>query len=169
MLDQMIYVILAAIAILSALFVAFSRNPVYCVISLVVTMLSLAGIFLIIQAPFVALIQVLVYAGAIMVLFLYVVMLINPRPTDVPVELYPVQRGGGLIGVIALAVFFLLICGSWVWYVYRTIPPMGFEFASFSVSVITTRLMNDYLLPFELTSVLLLVAIVGAVLIAKRN
>jgi len=166
---DLIYSILAAIALLSAAFVAFSPNPVYAVISLVVTMLSLAGIFLVIQAPFVALIQVLVYAGAILVLFLYVIMLINPRRTDAPVELYLTQRGGALVALAAAVAIFMLLSGRWLWTTYKMAPAVDFEFQSFSVSEITWRLMGEYLLPFELTSVLLLVAIVGAVLIAKRN
>jgi len=161
---ELIYSILAVVAVISAAFVAFSRKAVYGALSLVVTMLCLAGIFLVIQSPFVAMIQILVYAGAIMVLFLYVIMLLNPRQTDPPAEAVIARRGTAIL----LVVFFLALTIGFIWRVYSALP-RGFQFKAVAVKAIAKALLTDYLLPFELTSVLLLVAIVGAVLIAKRN
>ena len=158
------YSALFVLAIVSAILVVSLSNTVYCALSLVVTMLCLAGIFLLIQAPFVALIQVLVYAGAIMVLFLYVIMLLNPRKMEPVAEIVITRRG---IAFLLAAVFFLLTAAS-VLPVPRAIA-RGFRFQAVGIKTLATDLLTEYLLPFELTSVLLLVAIVGAVLIAKRN
>jgi len=161
---DLIYSILAVVAVISATFVAFSRKAVYCALWLVVTMLCLAGIFLVIQSPFVAMIQILVYAGAIMVLFLYVIMLLNPRQTEPLAEIVIARRGTAIL----LVLFFLALTVGFMWRAYSVLPK-GFQFKAIAVKDIAKALLTDYLLPFELTSVLLLVAIVGAVLIAKRN
>jgi NADH:ubiquinone oxidoreductase subunit 6 (subunit J) len=127
-------------------------------------MLCLAGIYLVIQAPFVALIQVLVYAGAIMVLFLYVIMLLNPRQAEPIVASVIVRRFWARL--LFLLLFFLI--SAWLWLIYSPAKAQT-QWESVPVKTIATRLLTDFLLPFELTSVLLLVAIVGAVLIARRN
>jgi len=158
------YSFLFALAVMSAGFVAFSRKAIYCALALVVTMLSLAGIFLLIQAPFVALIQVLVYAGAVMVLFLYVIMLINPRVIEQVTVVAITRRGWA---AFAGAAFLLLVFG-WglsLWTTMAAAPPPR----AVDVKEIATLLLTDYLLLFEVTSVLLLVAIIGAVLIARRH
>jgi len=160
---SLIYFALATVAILSACCVVLSRNTIYCALSLVVTMLALAGIFLLIQSPFVAVIQVLVYAGAVMVLFLYVIMLINPRQPE-PIIGNPLVRRWAQI---LFFTFLLLVCG-WLGLLYSAEEVRG-PWELVSVKTIATRLLTDFLLPFELTSVLLLVAILGAVLIARRD
>ncbi|MCX8035911.1 MAG: NADH-quinone oxidoreductase subunit J [Candidatus Sumerlaeia bacterium] len=160
------YAFLATMAILSAAYVAFSRKTVYAVLALVVTMLSLAGIFLLIQSPFAALIQVFVYAGAILVLFLYVIMLLNPRQTDVTIRSMVEHRGPMLVVAGVLTASFFFLTAKWLITVYGADE---FQFKEFSLIEVASRLLSDYLLPFELTSILLLMAIIGAVLIAKRN
>lgn len=161
---HLIYATLCVLAITSAILVVTLSNTVYCALSLVVTMLCLAGIFLLIQAPFVALIQVLVYTGAIMVLFLYVIMLLNPRKMEPVAEIVIARRG---VAFLLAAAFFLLAAAS-VFPVPRAIA-RGFRFEVVGIKTLAADLLTEYLLPFELTSVLLLVAIVGAVLIARRN
>jgi NADH-quinone oxidoreductase subunit J len=161
--QNLIYFALATVAILSACCVVLSRHTIYCALSLVVTMLALAGIFLLIQSPFVAVIQVLVYAGAVMVLFLYVIMLINPRHTE-PIIGNPLARRWARI---LFFTFLMLVCG-WLGLLYSAEDVRG-PWELVSVKTIATRLLTDFLLPFELTSVLLLVAILGAVLIARRD
>jgi len=164
MLLSSIYYIFALTAVLSAFGVVFSTRPVYCLLSLVVTMLSLAGIFVIIQTPFVAVIQVLVYAGAILVLFLYVIMLINPRQIEPLVEIVITRRLGA---VLLTLMFSLLILGTLL-RLYRAVPK-DVKLVTFDAKDIAVRMFTDYLLPFEITSVLLLVAIIGAVIMARRG
>lgn len=159
-----IYVTLATLAIVSAFIVVFSPRAAYSALALVVTMLCLAGIFLVIQAPFVALIQILVYAGAIMVLFLYVIMLLNPRHSE-PLPEFALARRGSAIFLVAV---FFLMGAIWMWKTKPALSPTV-VFTAPEIKTIALRLMTDYMLPFELTSILLLVAIVGAVLIAKRD
>ncbi len=160
------YAFLATLAILSAAYVAFSRKTVYAVLALVVAMLSLAGIFLLIQSPFAALIQVFVYAGAILVLFLYVIMLLNPRQADVTIRSVFENRGPFLAAAGVFVAGFFFLTAKWLLTVYTV---ERFQFEEFSLIEVASRLLTDYLLPFELTSILLLMAIIGAVLIAKRN
>jgi len=162
---NIIYFALVLGAIISAGGVVFLSNTVYCALSLVVTMLCLAGIYLVIHAPFVALIQVLVYAGAVMVLFLYVIMLLNPRRAE-PIVGTVIERR--IWVVILFVAIFLPLTVVWLWRLYPMLEKPAYWDVVPVVSV-ATRLLTDLLLPFELTSVLLLVAIVGAVLIAKRD
>jgi len=164
MLLDVTYYSFAVVAMLSALGVVFSTRPVYCLLSLVVTMLSLAGIFVIIQSPFVALVQVLVYAGAILVLFLYVIMLINPRQIEPIVEIVITRR---LSAVLLALMFFLLTLGTLLR--FHGAVPKDVNLTTFGVKDIAARMLTDYMLPFELTSVLLLIAIIGAVVIVRRN
>jgi len=161
----LIYLFLATGSIVAALGVVFLRNTIYGALSLVVTMLCLAGVYLLVNAPFVALIQVLVYAGAIMVLFLYVIMLLNPRRLE-PIVQNVIERRFWL--VLLFLGFFVPLIVTWLWRLYGTMErPERWELVP--VKSLATRLLTDFLLPFELTSVLLLVAIIGAVLIAKRD
>lgn len=161
---SILYSVFFVTAVFSAILVATLRSAVYCALSLVVTMLSLAGIFLLIKAPFVALIQVLVYAGAIMVLFLYVIMLLNPRVREPVVELVVARRGVGFL----LVLMFFLLTAAWLSRVFLQVEEVVSPRAA-GVGALAERMLTYYLLPFELLSVLLLVAIVGAVAIAKRG
>jgi len=175
---SVLYYTLFGVTVLAAFLVVTMPNTLYCAISLIVAMLSLAGIFLLIEAPFVALIQVLVYAGAIMVLFLYIIMLLNLRSgrplarlfSERPDSLHIILSRPAVRAFIAapLAMIFFLLSAAWVIPLFKE-AGTDFKFQSFSVKALTVRMMTDYLLPFELTSVLLLIAIIGAVLIAKRN
>jgi len=159
----LIYFTLATIALLSACYVVLSRHTLYGALSLVVTMLCLAGIYLLMQAPFVALVQVLVYAGAVMVLFLYVIMLLNPRETE-PIIENPTARRWARV----LFSLFLFLTLLWLGLLYSS-AEISVVWETVPVKAIAARLLTDFLLPFELTSVLLLVAIIGAVLIARRD
>jgi NADH-quinone oxidoreductase subunit J len=147
----------------AVLVIAPGLKTIYRTLALVATMLCLVVIFVLIQAPFVALIQLFVYAGAIMVLFLYVVMLVNPR-LDEPIQL----TFGGPGVALLLSAMFLLFSMSWILQIVRySSEPVRFH--TVSVHNLAAQLLGKYLLPFELTSVLLLVAIVGAILIARRQ
>src|SRR5262245_61849118 len=147
------------------------RNPVASALWLVVTLFALAAMFVLLDAQFIAALQVLVYAGAIMVLFLFVIMLLNlgrPGPTDIkgPVGL-------GIAAVLAVALLLQL-------QVLRTTPPpdtiqlpagtlVEMQVRQGTVGAVANPLFEAYLIPFEIASLLLLAAIVGAVVLAKRK
>ena len=164
-----LFYIFAVAAVGTALMVISSRNAVYSALYLIGTLFSLACIFLLLHAEFIAAIQVLVYAGAIMVLFLFVIMLLNVGAEKrTPIKLKG-QKVAGLLIALGLLVFLFVRT--------RGIPqpaPVG----PFSperlaevgnVKAIGRLLFTDYLLPFEITSILLFVAIIGAVVLARRS
>lgn len=146
-------------AIVSAVGVIRSRSAVYSVLWLVLAMCFTAGLFALLGAVLVASIQVLVYAGAILVLFLFVVMLIDVRQTDAG------TRAGAAVlfpGALAAAAFALILWAS------RTITGAGAG-ASGSPAALGRLLFTKYALPFELTSLLLLAAVVSIVVLAKKD
>jgi NADH-quinone oxidoreductase subunit J len=162
---QILFFILAAVALISGGLVVFQRHPLRSALWLIVNFFAVAGIYLLAHAEFIAVIQVIVYAGAIMVLFLFVIMLLNlRRPEEAPAV---PQMGLKLLGTV-LACFTGLI----MVYAYRTVklPPAPKMIAGLgNTETIARSLFTNYLLPFEVTSVLLLVAIVGAVVLAKTR
>ena len=162
--------IFAAAAVGSALLCITRRNTVASALWLVVTLFQLAALFVILDAQFLAVLQVLVYAGAIMVLFLFVIMLLNlgPKtPSDIK----------GPIG-IGIGTFLAAALGLQLFILVRSAPPadvsmpagaMAAQQGQGIVGVVARPLFTTYVLPFEITSVLLLAAIVGAVVLAKRQ
>jgi len=159
-----LFFLLAITCVGAVLGMIISRNQAHNALFLVLAFACLGGLFGLLDAPFIAAVQIIIYAGAIMVLFLYVIMLLNPRKMEPVAEIVITRRG---IAFLLAAVFFLLTAAS-VLPVPRAIA-RGFRFEAVGIKTLATDLLTEYLLPFELTSVLLLVAIVGAVLIAKRN
>ncbi len=160
------FLILAAAAIAGALGVVLSKKPVYSALSLLVNFAVVAVLFISLQAQFVAVVQIIVYAGAIVVLFLFVIMLIGG---DLPgVAIRPRGRAvaavvAALAGVLALAgLGYAVIAGSPA-AMSGAVPGNG------SVQAIGEALFTTYLLPFELASMLLLVAMVGAVALARKD
>jgi NADH-quinone oxidoreductase subunit J len=161
----------AGLAIASALCCITRKNPVASALWLVVTLFSLAALFVILDAQFIAVLQVLVYAGAIMVLFLFVIMLLNlgrQRVTDV--------KGPVGVGIAALLGGLLLFQ---LWSLRHAAPSESLRLPPGAVArlqqdqgivaAIARPLFDTYLVPFEITSILLLAAIVGAVVLAKRR
>ncbi len=169
--EVVIFWIFSAIAVASALLCVTRRNPIASALWLVLTMFSLAGIFVLLDAHFIAAMQVLVYAGAVMVLFLFVIMLLNVGKADT--NDLPGWLGHALMlgigGVLAIE----------LWAMTRIMPaedirlPAGtirqMNEQAGAVQVISEPLFREYLVPFEITSVLLLAAVVGAVVLAKRR
>jgi NADH-quinone oxidoreductase subunit J len=164
------FYLFAAMAVGGALSVLLFRSPVYCALALVGTFGFLAAIFILLGSEFVAAIQILIYAGAIMVLFLFVIMLLNlrtvgqfslrwtlPKVLGVAVSLGILAQ---LIGVFTSPAARL---GPQDVYSAERIAEEG------AVQIIGQILFTDYVLPFEVISVLLMVAVIGAVLIAKRR
>ena len=168
MFESILFAVFAGIAIGCALGVVFHRNPVHCALLLVGVLLSVAGIFILLHAQFVAALQVIVYAGAIMVLFLFVVMLLNIKG-ETPLLTPGAAKGFGFL--FALIVFVELI-----WTAVQPASegqrmpeavPLPADFGS--PAALGRVLYTVWLYPFEITSILLLVAVVGAVVLAKRK
>ena len=167
--DALSFYVFGAIAIAASLLVIAQRNPIYSVLLLIASFGALSGLYVLLDAPFVAVIQIIVYAGAIMVLFLFVVMLLNaPREeTEYDERVHPLLREGPTRfgGELALALAVEL-----VWALTRHSESGAFAGGSVSsVSAIGRSLFTDYAFAFEVTSVLILVAMVGAVVLAKRD
>jgi NADH-quinone oxidoreductase subunit J len=162
----------ATVAVVASLLVIAQRNPIYSVLLLIVSFGALSGLYVLLDAPFVAVIQIIVYAGAIMVLFLFVVMLLNAPHEDTDEDLARGVRRGGGTGVKAVGVLLALAFAlELVWALGRGGLAAG-ELgggAAGSAAAIGQLLFTDYAFPFEVTSVLILVAMVGAVLMARRR
>lgn len=162
---------IAGLAIACSLLVILKKNPVASAFSLVMVFFSFAGIYALLDAHLIAALQVFVYAGAIMVLFIFVIMLLN---ADVPS--FDLGRSHILVRIVA-GLLCTLMLGLFVWAFKETkgvsigglFTPERIEAAGGNTQVLSELMFSEYLLPFELTSVLLLAAIVGAVAIAKRK
>ena len=159
----LIFLILAAVAVAAALGVAFSRHPIYNVLFLVVTILALAGLFLTLDAEFLAALQVIVYAGAIMVLFLFVIMMLNLAPTGVVPGLLG-RPAAYVVGALLLLVLTAAVLASLGGPLAGRTPPPG---PSGTVENVGRLLLTRYVLPVELASLLLLAGMVGAVSLSR--
>jgi NADH-quinone oxidoreductase subunit J len=161
--EAILFYLFAGGAVAGSLGVILNRHPINSVISLVVSFFFLAGIYLLLHAEFMAVLQILVYAGAIMVLFLFVLMLLNLRDDELGDRRTSATKiaGVGAVGVLAWAMSSVVAVvtagGVEVESDFGTVRPIG------------RLLLTEWLLPFELAAVLLLVGIVGAVVVAKRR
>lgn len=161
--EFVLFILVALAAVASALLVVTGKNPVYSVLFLVTTFFCLAVLYVLLGAPFIAALQVIVYAGAIMVLFLFVIMLLNlrePQSWDITGQ---VRRWLGF----AVAAGVLLVALAAVRGVTGSGAPLDAQMGS--AESIGTALYTRFLLPFEVASVLLLVAIIGVVALLKRD
>jgi len=162
-----IFYIFAALSILGGLGVLFLRNPIHCALSLVGTFFCLGAIYVMLNAEFVAVIQVLVYAGAIMVLFMFIIMLLNLRGNE------PIWKSRDK-NVVLSFLGFLLAVGAFI-KLFSTLKTSGLNQGTqlgedFGTTALVGKILfTDYLLPFEIASILLLVAIIGAVMLAKTK
>ncbi|MGH9458766.1 MAG: NADH-quinone oxidoreductase subunit J family protein [Thermoanaerobaculia bacterium] len=162
-LELIIFFFFAVVAVAFALMVILHPNPVVNAIALVVTFFALAVMYVLLEAPFMAALQVIVYAGAIMVLFLFTIMLLNLQREEEPVT-RPIQR---FLGFFGGAAFGLTVA----YYVVKaTVVEMGagVPFLSDARSI-GIRMFEAYIFPFEMVSILLLAAIVGALLLTQRE
>jgi len=167
-LETIIFYLFAILAVAGAVVVVSHRNPVTSALSLVLTLFSTAVLFVLLLADFVAVIQVLVYAGAIMILFLFTVMFLNLRPESLEFDSKSLTFKISAFFVVLLAAGYFASIG------FRkglsSLSPTTIDPKSFgSVEGVGKLLFSDYLLPFELTSVLIVIAIIGVVAIAKRR
>ena len=163
------FYLFGAVAVIASLLVIAQRNPIYSVLLLILSFGALSGLYVLLDAPFVAVIQIIVYAGAIMVLFLFVVMLLNAphEETDYDERTHPMLRPGPMRFGAVLA---LALIAELAWALARSAPPSAFSSTPVtSVAAIGRALFTDYAFQFEVTSVLILVAMVGAVVMARRE
>lgn len=167
--ERALFIVFALIAIASALNILLQRNPMYSALSLIGTLLSLSALYLTLRAQFIAAIQIVVYAGAIMVLFIFVIMLLNVPKVQPQIEK---QKGLRYLaipfaGALIAETFYVLYRVP-----ARTLPAVPAAAADQAVGTtwsIGVGLFTDYLLPFEVTSVLILMAVVGAMVLARRE
>ncbi len=163
------FYIFAALAVVASLLVVGQRNPMYSVMLLITSFGALAGLYVLLDAPFTAVTQIIIYAGAIMVLFLFVVMLLNvPREEPAPSALGLVGPAGLKIGAVLSA----LLAIEMVWALSRLVeapfdPAHGAEVSD--VATIGRMLFTHHAFAFEVTSILILVAMVGAVVLARKE
>jgi NADH-quinone oxidoreductase subunit J len=172
---MMLFYLFGAVAVGASLLVIAQRNPVYSVLLLILAFGALSGLYVLLDAPFVAVIQIIVYAGAIMVLFLFVVMLLNAPHEDTDQDL---QAAGGekrLLAGAGVRHFGACLAVALIAELSWALMKNGGESGAFpggsvsSVAAIGRTLFTDYAFQFEVTSVLILVALVGAVVLARRE
>jgi NADH-quinone oxidoreductase subunit J len=162
-LELALFFILSMVAISSALGMLLSRSAVYSALFLVINFATVAVFYILLNAPFIAMSQVSVYAGAIMVLFLFVIMLLGTKSLP-PSSALPWQRPVAIaLAVILAAEAAYLLFARRV--AVATVPPAVETFGS--PQAVGKALFNEYLLPFEITSVLLLVAMIGAIILTR--
>ncbi len=160
---------LAAIMVVSSLMVILRKNPVHSALFLVLTFLCLAVLYLLLNAQFIAAIQVIVYAGAIMVLFIFVIMLLNLESEVSSKSGHGLQKFWAMVISIVLAISFVSIMTVKVFTGEKGIFSPETVNAAGNSEVIGRLLFTEFLLPFEITSVLLLAAIIGAIVLAKKK
>jgi NADH-quinone oxidoreductase subunit J len=161
---SLIFYILAAVAIISALVVVFAKSPMNSVIALIVTFLAIAGHYLLLNAQFLAMVHIIVYTGAIMVLFLFVIMLLDMSKENEPHKKLSTKVAAVISGGLLLLVLLAAIKKLSVMPMQHSVNnSMGL------VRELGQVLFKDFLLPFEATSVLFLAAMVGALMLGKHD
>jgi NADH-quinone oxidoreductase subunit J len=173
-LDVLLFFLFGAVAVGSSLAVVTSHNPMHSVLLLIVSLAALAGLYVGLDSPFTAVTQIIVYAGAIMVLFLFVVMLLNAPREDVASPYGPAYvtlTTGPRKAFAILSLVLLVQLAFIVGYYVVAAPPSGPDRAAHvsSVHEIGVSIFTDYSVAFEATSVLIVVAMVGAVVLAKKK
>ena len=172
--ETLLFYLLAGVAIVASALVIGQRNPMYSIMLLIASFGALSGLFIQLDAPFVAMAQIIVYAGAIMVLFLFVVMLLNAPQEDAAEwdRTHPMRRPG-FARVGALLAGLLIVQLAWALIrangLDAAVGERGDAAAIGSVRAVGRVLFTDYVFAFEATSVLILVAMVGAVVLARRE
>jgi len=163
--DQILFFIVAFIAIASAVYFVFAKNPMYAILSLIVTMFSIAGMYILLNAQFLGIVQIIVYTGAIMVLFLYILMMLNLNKEDESKK----DSLPKFIGIISVCILFVGMLGAYRGLSGKTTVADNIDHSVGLTKNLGRLLFNEYVLPFELASILILAGIVGAVLIGKKD
>ncbi|MBI4388470.1 MAG: NADH-quinone oxidoreductase subunit J [Candidatus Omnitrophica bacterium] len=165
--ENLAFYVFSSLAVISAIYVVASQRPVYGVLALVLTMFALSGLFVLLDAHFLAMIQVLIYAGAILVLFLFILMLLGSETSD--------ENGGRewkdklkrivklVLGFAFLSELLIFVAGSKFLSLSHSGNIRG------TIEAIGKALLGEYILPFELVSIVLLVGVIGVVGLLKRE
>jgi NADH-quinone oxidoreductase subunit J len=165
---QLLFYVFSTLAIASGIWVILSKNPVRAVLSLVFTFINMAAIWLLLEAEFLAIVLVLVYVGAVMVLFLFVVMMIDMETPELTVskfvKYWPL---GALAGAVFLAIIVLILDQHYALNIVFNPEPLPADYSH--VKVLGHLLYTDFLLPFEMAGVILLVAMVAAIALTFRG
>lgn len=160
MIQAVFFVIFAFACVASALSLILQKNPVYNALSLIVVIASTAGLFLLLNATFLAVLQIVVYAGAIMALFLFVVMMMeagDELPAVVPFRTTPVL------------VVLLLIAGGVIWAINSAVPGIQESASPFDMHELSRQLFTSYVFPFEAITILIISSVIGALYIARKE
>lgn len=168
MLEWILFLALAGGAVISTVLVIappVGRNPLYAALMLVVSFFFMSGLYVMLLAHLMAVLQILVYAGAIMVLFMFVIMLLNLSDDELGVDRWTVGKsvGGAALGFIAVKVGLILSMSADKFQKGSIDPEFG------TLDSVGDLLFRQFLFPFEMTSILLLIAVIGAVVLAKRT
>jgi NADH-quinone oxidoreductase subunit J len=165
--ETWLFYIFGAIALAAALLVLMLQRVFYAALALIVCLSALAGIYMLLEAPFIAAVQIIVYAGAIMVMFLFVILLLDPfSASRYPDKKKYIRYFALILGGASLL---LLIPMLATFNLSRTPhDPQAIPGGPGSITHLAATLFSEYLLPFEVTSILILVAIIGAVVLARR-
>jgi NADH-quinone oxidoreductase subunit J len=161
---DLLFYFFALLALGTAMGVLIARNPVHSALFLVVTLFAVAGLYFLLHAEFLAVIQILTYAGAILVLFIFIIMLLNLSPGELTEK--EVRPAGKFLLMVVAVVAFVTIA---ILVYLPQMPWSGLPEGFGSVGQIGTALFSTYVIPFEISGVLLTVALIGAVLLAKKN
>ncbi|TDE31283.1 MULTISPECIES: NADH-quinone oxidoreductase subunit J [Flavobacterium] len=160
-----IFCVLAAITLATAFLTIFSKNPIHSAIYLVICFFSIAGHYLLLNAQFLAIVHIIVYSGAIMILFLFTIMLMNLNEEH-EVHKPRITRLGAIVSFCLICIVLILI--------FINSKPIVGEYVTTgedyqSIKVLGKILLNEYMVPFEFASILLLVAMIGTVLLSKKE
>ena len=159
-----LFYFLAAIMVISALFLVFSRSPINSVIALIICFIAMGGQYILLNAQFLAVVHIIVYTGAIMVLFLFVIMLLNLNKATIPQKTSLTR----ISAVITGGLFFLVMIAA-ARHALEITPRYPFNSQTGLVSEIGKSLFHEFLLPFEVSSVLFISAMIGAVMFGKKD
>jgi NADH-quinone oxidoreductase subunit J len=162
---QSLFYFLSFLTVLSALMVIVSRNPIHSVLYLILTFFCLSGHYILLNAQFLAAVNIIVYAGAIMVLFLFVIMFLNMKEDEEKLNANVTK----IAAAIVAGTIFVILFGAYRKSQVGTYNPYDYNSQTGMVENLGQVLFRDYLLPFELASILFLIAMVGAVMLGKRE
>lgn len=161
MLETALFALFGLAAVAGGLWVILGKNATWSALGLLANFCAVAALYILLNAPFVALVQIIVYAGAVVVLFLFVVMVLSVQRGEAPASRSVLSVAGGLVALVFLGLLgYVLLAGR---------LPAGPLTAQDNVRDIGTALYSQYLLPLEMAAVLLLVGVIGAVVLAKRR
>jgi NADH-quinone oxidoreductase subunit J len=161
--EALVFWLFAILAVAGAVMLIFHKNPIHSALSLIATLFSTAALYVLLNAGFLAVMQVLIYAGAIMVLFVFVIMMLNLQSAELGIRSHAVKKAIAAAIAIAVGVKFITVLGGLS--IDKAVLGEGFG----TVQTVGQIMLVDYVLPFEAVSVLLLSALVGAVMIAKKR